>query len=190
MITGFNTNVRHRGRMFHVQTEDSGREHPHVISHVYFRGTILASEKREYAELLGRPDLTSQVRRLMDEQHRAMVERLKSGELDAAIAERLGEEPSRSPPAAKPAPRNAAERPRSEPEAHEGGPPPRPAAPAQPQAAADPSVESAVTARPRAFGEGIVSEKPLDEVILDYLVEKARSRSTEPAARPGRRTPE
>jgi len=169
MITGFNTNVRHRGRMFHVQTEDSGREHPHVISHVYFRGTILASEKREYAELLGRPDLTSQVRRLMDEQHRAMVEQLKAGELDAAIAARLGDvaETSAPPPAA-----------------------PQPAAPAQPAPAADPAVEAAVTARPRAFGEGIVSEKPLDEVILDYLVEKARSRSTEPAARPNRRTPE
>ncbi len=28
----------------------------------------------------------------------------------------------------------------------------------------------------RAFGDGIVSQKPLDEVILEYLVEKARDR--------------
>jgi hypothetical protein len=28
----------------------------------------------------------------------------------------------------------------------------------------------------RAFGDGIVSEKPLDEVVLDYLVENARKR--------------
>ena len=28
----------------------------------------------------------------------------------------------------------------------------------------------------RSFGEGIVSEKPLDEVILNYLVENARKR--------------
>ena len=27
-----------------------------------------------------------------------------------------------------------------------------------------------------SFGEGIVSEKPLDEVILNYLVENARKR--------------
>jgi hypothetical protein len=172
MITGFNTNVRHRGRMFHVQTEDSGREHPHVISHVYFRGTILASEKREYGELLGRPDLTSQVRRLMDEQHRAMVEQLKAGELDAAIAERLGEEPTARPQAARTA----------------AAPPP--AEPAAAEPAPDAAALAAVTARPRAFGEGIVSEKPLDEVILDYLVEKARSRTQEPAARPNRRTSE
>ena len=50
MITGFNTNVRHGGRTFHVQTEDSGRAHPHVISHLYFGGTILASEKRDIYE--------------------------------------------------------------------------------------------------------------------------------------------
>jgi hypothetical protein len=177
MITGFNTNVRHRGRMFHVQTEDSGREHPHVISHVYFRGTILASEKREYAELLGRPDLTSQVRRLMDEQHRAIVERLKAGELDATIAERLGgEEPTARPKSAGPAAAPRAEAPEPK--------------PAKPEPVPPTAVEVAVTARPRAFGEGIVSEKPLDEVILDYLVEKARSRTTEPAARPNRRTSE
>ena len=28
----------------------------------------------------------------------------------------------------------------------------------------------------RVFGEGIVSQKPLDEVVLDYLVESARKR--------------
>ena len=68
MITGFNTNVRHGGRVFHVQTEDSGRNHPHVISHLYFGGTILASEKCDYAHLLGaQGDLTMAVRGLMEE---------------------------------------------------------------------------------------------------------------------------
>ena len=47
MITGFNTNVRHGGRVFHVQTEDSGLAHPHVISHLYYGGTILGSEKTQ-----------------------------------------------------------------------------------------------------------------------------------------------
>jgi hypothetical protein len=31
----------------------------------------------------------------------------------------------------------------------------------------------------RAFGEGIVSQKPLDEVILDYLADKARDRAAD-----------
>ncbi len=57
MITGSNTNIRHRGRLFHVQTEDSGREHPHVISHLYYQGTILGSEKTTYADLMSSDDL-------------------------------------------------------------------------------------------------------------------------------------
>ena len=31
----------------------------------------------------------------------------------------------------------------------------------------------------RGFGEGLGSQKPLDEVILDYLAEKARERAPE-----------
>jgi hypothetical protein len=30
---------------------------------------------------------------------------------------------------------------------------------------------------PRAFGDGIVSQRPLDDVILEYLVAKSRERS-------------
>ncbi len=149
MITGFNTNVRHGGRVFHVQTEDSGRDHPHVVSHLYYGGTILASEKRDYAAQLGVADLSSIVRGLMDQQHRSMLERLASAEFDSVIAERLdaGESMDGSPESS-----DARER---TPGAGEA------------QSPADPA---------RAFGEGIVSDQPLDEVILDYLVDKSRSR--------------
>ncbi len=34
----------------------------------------------------------------------------------------------------------------------------------------------------RSFGEGLGSQKPLDEVILDYLAEKARERAPERTA--------
>jgi hypothetical protein len=33
---------------------------------------------------------------------------------------------------------------------------------------------------PRTFGDGIITDKPLDEVILAYLVEKARHRKRLP----------
>ena len=49
------------------------------------------------------------------------------------------------------------------PESATQAPPPVP-----PPAAQDPLT--------RVFGEGIVSQKPLDEVVLDYLVESARKR--------------
>jgi hypothetical protein len=215
MITGFNTNVRYHGRTFHVQTEDSGRANPHVISHLYLGGTILASEKREYVDLLGSENLTVLVRRLMERQHKAMLDRLKRGGFDEAIAARLegpaptdaevaphaaaarapapAAAPARAPaPAAAPvrAPAPAAAAPARAP-APDRAPAPAFAAPAPPAAAAPaPQVPAAAPVPPpaasaapaREFGAGVVSEKPLDEVILEYLIKKARSRKAEGAA--------
>jgi hypothetical protein len=161
MITGSNTNVRHRGKLFHVQTEDSGRRNPHVISHLYYGGTILASEKTRYDDLLDLESetLSKDVRALIDEQHQQMLKRLKRGDYDAVIAERLdGGTASRSSASG------------SEPAA----PPPTEPALDLPPAPAPPPPDSQ---GPRAFGDGIVSRKPLDEVILEYLVEKARDRA-------------
>jgi hypothetical protein len=175
MITGFNTNVRHGGRMFHVQTEDSGKAYPHVISHVYYGGTILASEKHDYEDLLGSDDLAEAVRALMEGQHKAMVARLKQGGLDLVIQERLTDPAEDTGPGAG-----------DPPQAARPTPPPSPIPTAAPAAAAPPR---AAPAPARAFGEGIVSQRPLDEVILEYLVDKARGRgasSKAPAHPPAR----
>ena len=160
MITGSNTNVRHRGKLFHVQTEDSGRRNPHVISHLYYRGTILASEKTRYADRLDLESetLTKDVRALIEEQHKAMVRRLTRGDYDAVIAERLRVRTASGPSS------SGTER--------VAPPPTQPALDSPPPASRPPDGEA-----PRAFGDGIVSQKPLDEVILEYLVEKARDRA-------------
>jgi len=77
-LVGYNTNVRHRGKLYHIQTEDSGIHHPHVITHVFADGgRIIASRKTEYAQHLGAQDLPSIVKRLMQEQHKAMFIELR-----------------------------------------------------------------------------------------------------------------
>jgi hypothetical protein len=145
MLSGFNTNVRHRGVLFHVQTEDSGRAHPHVITHLYFGGTILASDKSGYAEQLERDDLASRVRTLMESQHAAMLERLGKGELDDLIGDRLGPEvfsTTKHGSSSGHTQRTAG---------------PRPAPP-----------------RPIRAGSAAAADRPLDELILDFLVESTR----------------
>jgi len=92
MLTGYNTNYEHRGVSFHIQTEDSGRERPRIATHLFHGGTILASEKADYADRLESPELAEEVKALMETQHKAMLRRLVSGELDGLLAERLGED--------------------------------------------------------------------------------------------------
>ena len=168
MLPGFNTNVRHRGVLFHVQSEDSGRAHPHIITHLYHGGTILFSEKSSYAELVDAPDLSVRVRERMEAQHRAVLGKLRAGGFDEAIRDRLGA-------VLEDADTRGSTRPTSPAPLGETTAPPA----ARPSAARAPAAEPADPGRP--FGDGIVSGKPLDEVILEYLVENARKRRQKPA---------
>ncbi|MFQ5697832.1 MAG: hypothetical protein ACE5IL_06045 [Myxococcota bacterium] len=83
MVGGFNTNVRYRGRTFHVQTEDSGPSRPHIVTLVYEGGTILHSKKQSYAKAEGTG--ADAVRDRMESQHREVVRDLKSGALDGPL---------------------------------------------------------------------------------------------------------
>ncbi len=85
MILGLNTDVRHRGKTFHIQTEDSGPSNPVLITHLFIGGSIIASQKSGYADLLidGEVD-EGPVRERMRAQHKQMYEALMAGEHDAA----------------------------------------------------------------------------------------------------------
>lgn len=85
-LLGYNNNVRHKNRVFHIQTEDSGVKHPHVITHLFMDGgRILKSVKRSYGEHLGSDTLADTVRQMMKEQHKAMFIALRDGEYDALL---------------------------------------------------------------------------------------------------------
>ncbi len=79
MITGFNTDVKHRGLVYHVQTEDKGRENPLIETLIYKGGEILASRRLPYAEIISGSDAEKAISRLMEEQHKAMILEVKKG---------------------------------------------------------------------------------------------------------------
>jgi len=230
MLSGFNTNIRHRTILFHVQTEDSGRAHPHIISHLYYGGTILSSEKSGYAELMNGGELSDDaiedsVRKRMQEQHKEMLRELRRGEFDEVILERLGDaifpagsekdlavakeaekeveeielleeeviEPE--PPDAVPEPVAAAVEPvesgDAPPAESSSRPSPPPSIPRGKRVSAGSKALAQIGAKPAAkkddesqekddesqeFGESVVSKKPLDEVVFDFLVENARKK--------------
>ena len=82
MVLGFNHNIQYKGEIFHIQTEDSGVESPHIITLLYRGGTIVSSRKTSYADIIRVENLEKVVEELMKEQHKEMLRRLKSGEFD------------------------------------------------------------------------------------------------------------
>ena len=79
MLIGYNTNVPYKGEIYHVQTEDSGLKSPVIITLLYLKGTILASKKTSYSDLVASPDYKEKVRELMKEQHKTMLRELIAG---------------------------------------------------------------------------------------------------------------
>lgn len=85
-LLGFNNNVRHKGRVFHIQTEDSGVKHPHIITHLFADGgRILKTTKTSYAEHVGAENMAETVTAMMKEQHKAMFVALRDGQYDHLI---------------------------------------------------------------------------------------------------------
>lgn len=82
MVLGYNHNIMYKGEVFHVQTEDSGVNNPHIITLLYRGGVIISSKKTSYADIVKMENLELVVEDLMKEQHKNMMHSLKSGEFD------------------------------------------------------------------------------------------------------------
>jgi hypothetical protein len=169
-VTGFNHNIKHKGKVYHVQTEDSGVNNPHIITHLFVGGNIMATKKASYTDISKSPNLAELVKEMMEAQHKEMLRNLINGVYDNAHSAATAYQPGQLAPEAVKAP------------------PPRPSQPqplklttvaAPPAPMLPPEVLAArqMTEKPvenhvgveTLFGEDLISEKSLDEVILSYL---------------------
>jgi hypothetical protein len=82
MLTGYNTDFKFQGKIYHCQTEDGGVNSPYITSLLYLQGAILASRKTSYADILKADCLDEVVRALMMAQHKQMIRDLMHGKLD------------------------------------------------------------------------------------------------------------
>lgn len=73
MVPGFNSEIQHQGRRYHIQTEDLGDENPCLLTLVYEAGAILTRIKAPYAEVLGPQATSDQIRAFMDARHRQVI---------------------------------------------------------------------------------------------------------------------
>ena len=90
---GYNHNIPHRGRLYHVQTEDSGVTKAHIFTHVFYDGTIISSNKVDYDPEAQVEDLDQHIIGLMQESHKSMIRSLRRGEFDEKIVKYIGEHP-------------------------------------------------------------------------------------------------
>jgi hypothetical protein len=176
-LLGYNTNVRHKGKLYHIQTEDSGVGHPHIITHLFADGgRIVASRKTSYGEHVGSQGLQDTVKKLMQAQHKAMFIALRDGVYDEGGPNDTARDQTGTHPAPVPAVAAVPELPAAAPLHEERLQGERTSlyqgtrAAAKLDEATPPPAPAAAARAPRSiFGGDLLSEKSLDEVILSYL---------------------
>lgn len=80
-ILGYNHNVKYRGLIFHVQTEDSGLLTPHLFTHLFYGGVIISTRKLVYDA----GSAEDAIKGLMQSQHKIVLKELKNGKFDDKI---------------------------------------------------------------------------------------------------------
>ena len=135
MIPGFNHNLKYKGIVFHIQTEDSGVTNPHIITHIFIGGNIVATKKTNYDDIIKADRMEDVVREIMEDQHKEVMRGLLQGAYDdnpliqSALPQTLTLEQMKKE-----------------------------------------------EQRAEQFGADLLSDKSLDEVILDYLVDESEKK--------------
>ncbi len=162
-LVGYNTNVRHKGKLYHIQTEDSGVKRPHVITQLFADGgRILASEKTSYEEHLQAENLALVVKQLMQEQHKRVFIGLRDGVYDE---DDLDDAATNARAEAAPADISTEVLEHAAARLVEGSPTYEQLRPGSG------SHKRVSQAPPAPFGHDVLTDKTLDEVILAYLAQ-------------------
>jgi hypothetical protein len=79
VIAGFNTDIEYNGKTYHVQTEDKGAPAHMIMSLVYDRGTILASKRATYEDVIG---AENEIAERVQRQHKLICAAIRAGRLE------------------------------------------------------------------------------------------------------------
>jgi len=179
MVPGFNHNIKHKGKLYHIQTEDSGVDNPHIITLLYHAGTIISKKKTSYADIVQMQQLPQLVKELMEEQHKAMLRDLVKGGYDKGVsvpsAKLASEEPIKFPlepanlPSAKPPVQPIKE---SQPAAKPLSTSIGRQTPALNPLEQGPTIDASEIASLFGSGKTEEGERSLDEIILGYLADE------------------
>ena len=160
-LLGYNNNVRHKGKVFHIQTEDSGVKYGHIITHLFMDGgRILKSVKTSYAEYVDNDRMGEIVREMMKQQHKAMFIALRDGKFDLIIEGAQSPSTQSFPAVSPPAPGPSSSTMAAAAHAKTGGLTPSPTAPARQVSPAAPAVAN--DERPPSSSDARAADLTLD----------------------------
>src|SRR6185369_7889245 len=92
----FNTDIEHDGVVYHVQTEDKGLDSPLILSLVYVGGTILASKRSPYEDLIASGFSDEVLAERLKRQHRLICAAINQGRIDDL--KKMSGRPKEAPP--------------------------------------------------------------------------------------------
>ena len=89
MIFGFNTDVKHEGTVYHVQSE--ARENELLLqTQVFVRGRCIGKRAISYADKAAESGFTDQQKeQILREQHRLVLDSIRDGRLDSVLDRQL-----------------------------------------------------------------------------------------------------
>jgi len=82
VISGFNTDIDHEDVTYHIQTEDKGLKTPFILSLVYKGGTILASKRSPYEDLIESGFDETLLEARVQRQHKLICAAIHAGRID------------------------------------------------------------------------------------------------------------
>src|SRR4051812_22055061 len=85
MIFGFNTDIKHEGTVYHVQSEARKAEKL-LQTQVFVRGRCIGKRATSYAEMEQQPDFTEDhMHDMLKVQHRGMIDGIRGGKLNELL---------------------------------------------------------------------------------------------------------
>ena len=82
MQFGYNKNIKYKGKLYHIQTEDGGRANPVVTTQLFIGGAVIASRRTDYLDIIASGEFEARVKDIVREQYRSIIKDLTSGALD------------------------------------------------------------------------------------------------------------